>query len=71
MPTPNPVNDMYAVNQYGEDLILDIKTIAQATSQLAPAKTGVTALSALAGGATLSDVITQLNALLAAMKAVV
>lgn len=35
-----------------------------------PAKAGVTALTALSGGAALSDVITAYNALLAALKVV-
>jgi hypothetical protein len=63
-------------NQYGEVSINTVLTgsnapLTQAQVQASPAKTGVTALSALAGGATLADVIVQCNALLAAMKAIV
>lgn len=44
--------------------------VVQSVANALPSKAGITAISALAGGATLSDVITQVNAILAALKVV-
>lgn len=61
-------------NQFGEESVgtlLYTPGSLQGLSTAMPAKAEVTALAPLGGGATLSDVITQLNALLAALKAVI
>lgn len=61
-------------NQFGEPIIfslLQTPTSLQTLSTAMPAKADVTALVALAGGSTLAQTITQLNALLAALKTVV
>lgn len=69
-------NQLNLMNQYGEvseNAIVGGSNAAlpQAVVQASPAKTGVTALSPLASDAVLTVAVTQLNALLAALKAVV
>lgn len=68
--------DLNLMNQYGEiseNTVLGSSNapLTQAQVQASPAKTGVTALSPLAGDAVLTVAVTQLNALLAALKAIV
>lgn len=61
-------NDVTLTNQFGEESINAVNSIGQKFSDIQPAKTGVAALSALAGDATLADVIAGYNALLAALQ---
>lgn len=66
------------INQFGEKSINTIAPTSggstgldQSIVQASPAKTGVTAIAALAGGADLPTTVAAFNALLAALKAVV
>lgn len=65
-----------STNQFGEVSIdtpssASAAPLTQAQVQASPAKTGVTAISALAGGADLPTTVAAFNALLAALKATV
>lgn len=72
-------NDMTVTNQFGEKEILDVNSIGQAVPNLMPAKSGITAISAIAtaDATDLATAITlanankaKINAILAAMKVV-
>lgn len=70
------MSELILTNQFGEVSLNQVGSesdapLSQGTVQSSPAKSGVTALSPLAGDAVLTVAVTQLNALLAALKAIV